>query len=70
MVVPRTALFRREGTENVFVLEGDRAEAVVVQVGGNTGDQVEILSGLSPNDRVIVSGVDTLRSGDRVKVGS
>jgi membrane fusion protein (multidrug efflux system) len=70
MVVPRSALFRREGTENVFVLEGDRAESVVVQVGGNTSDKVEILSGLSPTDRVIISRVDTLRSGDRVKVGS
>jgi RND family efflux transporter MFP subunit len=69
MVVPRSALFRREGTENVFVLKGDRAESVVVQVGGETGEKVEILSGLSPADRVIVSGVDTLRSGDRVKVG-
>jgi membrane fusion protein (multidrug efflux system) len=70
MVVPRTALFRREGTENVFVLRGDQVESVVVHVGGNTEDQVEILSGLSAGDRVIVSGVDTLRSGDRVKVGS
>jgi membrane fusion protein (multidrug efflux system) len=70
MAVPRTAVFRREGTENVFVLRGDRAESVVVRVGGNTQDQVEILSGLSPDDRVIVSGVDTLRSGDRVKVRS
>jgi membrane fusion protein (multidrug efflux system) len=70
LVVPRTAVFRREGTESVFVLRGDRAESVMVQVGGNTGDQVEILSGLSAGDRVIVSGVETLRSGDQVKVGN
>lgn len=70
LVVPRSALFRREGMENIFVLHDDRAEQVPVQIGGTADDRVEILSGLEPNDRVIVSGVDTLRAGDRVNVES
>jgi membrane fusion protein (multidrug efflux system) len=70
LVIPRSALFRREGTENVFVLKGERAERVPVRVGGVADDRVEILSGLEPNDRLIVSGVDTLRAGDRVNAES
>jgi membrane fusion protein (multidrug efflux system) len=70
LVVPRSALFRYEGTENVFVFKGDTVERVPVEVGGETSDQIEILSGLSPTDRIIVTGVDTLRAGDRVRTTS
>ncbi len=68
LVVPRSALFRRGGTENLFVLDGDHVDLITVEVGGVTEDQVEILSGLVPTHRIVVSGVDILRAGDRVKV--
>jgi len=68
LVVPRSALVRREGTENVFVVKGDRAELVRIQTGVETADRVEVVSGLGPTDRVIVSGAETLRPGDRVQV--
>jgi RND family efflux transporter MFP subunit len=70
LVVPRSALFRYEGTENVFVLKGDTVDRVSVEVGGESSDHVEILSGLIPTDRIIVTGVDTLRAGDRVRTTS
>lgn len=70
LVVPRSALFRHEGTQSVFVLRSGVAERAAVQVGGETADKVEILSGLNPTDRVIVSGAETIRAGDPVQVGS
>ncbi len=42
----------------------------MVQVGAETSDRVSVLSGLSPTDRVIVSGAEGLRPGDRVRIGS
>jgi len=68
LVVPREALVRREGTENVFVVRDGQAQLVRVQTGVETADQVEVLSGLAATDRVVVSGADTLRSGDRVHI--
>jgi membrane fusion protein (multidrug efflux system) len=68
LVVPRSALVRHEGTENVFVVRGDRAELVRIQTGAETADRVEVVSGLSATDQVVVTGADTLRSGDRVQV--
>ena len=68
LIVPRSALVRHEGTENVFVVRGDRAELVRIQTGAETADRVEVVSGLSATDRVVVTGADTLRSGDRVQV--
>jgi len=70
LLIPRSALVRREGIEQVFVVREDRAESVVVQVGAETGERVSVLSGLSPTDRVIVSGAEGLRPGDRVRIGS
>jgi len=67
-VVPRSALVRREGTEHVFVVRGDRAELVPIQTGVETADRLEVVSGLSSSDRVVVSGADTLKPGDRVQV--
>ena len=68
LVVPRSALVRHEGTENVFVVRGDHAELVRIQTGAETADRVEVVSGLSATDQVVVTGADTLRSGDRVQV--
>jgi len=41
---------------------------IKVQIGEQHGDDVEILSGLTPNDRIVARGVGFLHAGDRVKV--
>jgi membrane fusion protein (multidrug efflux system) len=68
LVIPRSALLRREGIERVLVVREDRAEAVTVVVGAETSGQISVVSGLSPSDRVIVAGAEGLRSGDPVRV--
>ena len=70
LTVPRSALVRREGTDNVFVVRGGRAELVRVQTGIETTDRVEIATGLTHDDDVVVEGGDTLQAGDQVKVRS
>jgi hypothetical protein len=39
-----------------------------VTLGRNLGTEVEILSGLSPSDRVINSPPDSLGAGDKVRI--
>ena len=68
LVVPRSALVRREGIESVFVVKGDRAELVRIETGAETADRVEVVSGLSTGDQVVVGGAETLKPGDRVQV--
>jgi len=68
LVVPRSALVRREGSENVFVVRGDRAELVRIQTGAETSDRVEVVTGLNASDQVVVTGAETLKAGDRVQV--
>ncbi|MBI1875553.1 MAG: efflux RND transporter periplasmic adaptor subunit [Acidobacteria bacterium] len=70
LVVPRAAIVRQEGAEHVFVVAGEHVRLARVQTGIEAGDNVEIVSGLRADDRVVVQGADTLRDGDRVKVRS
>ncbi len=67
LVMPKAAVRTEEGTTYVFVMQGDRVERRAVKVGTAQGDQIEVLSGLSAGDRVVVEGPDTLVDGARVK---
>jgi len=54
----------------VFVLAqtGSEAERRNVRLGRHTPDQVEVLSGLSPGERVITSGYTSFRAYDRIRI--
>ncbi len=68
VTIPHSALVRREGVEHVFVVRGDRVEPVRVETGAETADLVEVMTGLTEADAVVVAGAETLQAGDRVKV--
>lgn len=66
VVVPANALlFRKEGLQ-VGVVRKGKAELVEVTPGHDYGDSMEIVSGLQPNDPVIVSPSDSLTNGTPV----
>jgi multidrug efflux pump subunit AcrA (membrane-fusion protein) len=50
------------------VLHDDRVERRAISAGTAVGDQVEVLSGVSAGERVVVDGPHTLKDGDKVKV--
>jgi HlyD family secretion protein len=66
--IPRSALFQRDGKSAVFALEGSHVQLREIRLGKDLGDQVEVVEGLGPNDRVVVRGLEGLTSGQRVKV--
>jgi HlyD family secretion protein len=66
--VPVSALFRRSGVWSLFVIDGDRATIRNVRVGMRGADQVEVLSGLRPGERVILHPQNELKEGTRVEV--
>jgi len=68
VVVPKTAVRTADGKSIVFVLKDDRVERRAVRVGLDTGDPVEIVSGLRAGERVVVDGPQTLKDGDKVKI--
>jgi membrane fusion protein (multidrug efflux system) len=70
LTIPRAAVVRREGTENVFVLRGDTVALVRVETGAETADLIEVVAGLAEQDNVVIAGGETLEPGDRVKIRS
>jgi len=69
LVLPVTALiFRAEGLQVAVVRDGNRAELVRVTQGRDFGTEVEITSGITANDSVIINTPDSLTSGAPVRV--
>jgi RND family efflux transporter MFP subunit len=64
-----TLLFRSEGLQ-VGVVRNDRAQLVRIAIGRDFGATVEVVSGLTPSDAVIVNPRDSLISGARVRIAA
>ncbi len=51
----------------VYLINADSTVSVrPVQLGVTDGDRVEVLSGISPDDRVVIDGADKLRDGAKI----
>lgn len=68
VTVPLSALIRDRGAWKVYVERNGRATMQSVTIGRRTTLQAEVLSGLSPNDRVITHPPEALRDGATVSV--
>jgi RND family efflux transporter MFP subunit len=67
VTIPSNALlFRAEGLR-VGVVRGDRVELVPVTIGHDFGNSVEITSGLTVADEVILDPSDSLAGGEQVQ---
>ncbi len=67
LAVPFAALAREGQMESVFVAEDGRARKRLLTTGARSGDQVEVLSGLKPGDRVLLTP-GLIEDGARVEV--
>jgi len=66
-VVPVSALiFRREGLQLATLVDGNKAHLVHVIIGQDDGATAQIVSGLSPTDKVIQDPPDSLIEGEVV----
>ena len=75
IVIPQEMIVDYGDEQYVFVVEGDvsaNGEAVVkkrvIRLGGREENQVMILSGLNPGDKLITEGYQSLVDGAKVKV--
>lgn len=67
-VIPRAAMRREGGKDVVFVVSNGRAERRAVRLGAASGNEVEVVAGLSAGENVVVEGPDDLSEGDRVRL--
>jgi multidrug efflux pump subunit AcrA (membrane-fusion protein) len=72
VVVPAAAVYRSAvpGQDSyVFVIDGGKAVRRPVQLGRETGDRLEIVSGLKPGDALVAEQRIELAEGVRVEAG-
>jgi RND family efflux transporter MFP subunit len=66
MTVPVGAIQRTSQGPTVFTVAGGKAKITPVALGQNYDGKVEVLSGLSIDDKVVVTGYENLDAGDTV----
>ncbi len=70
LVVPGSAVFRRDGRMHVYVVEGATARLRAIEAGRIGSTQVEIVGGLNPGEQVVIDGQFALRDGAPVQVNA
>lgn len=63
-----TLLFRAEGLRVATVIDGQHAELRPITIGHDFGNEVEVVSGLSGNESIVVNPPDSLASGQQVRI--
>jgi len=66
--LPRTAILDADGEQSVYVVVKDKAEQRKIATGLANSGWIEVLQGLSGDERVVVVGQAGLKTGTAVKV--
>lgn len=66
MIPQNCVLFRKSRKEVFVVADGDRAAVREVKLGRVDGSSVRIVKGIAPGDKLVTSGGQYLKDGDRV----
>jgi len=68
VLIPNLSVVRRPAGELVYVIDGNRAAARLVETGHPQGDLVEIVTGLDGGETVATDGAAFLTDGAQVKI--
>jgi RND family efflux transporter MFP subunit len=68
LIPANTLLFRSEGASVGIVNQNDVVELRKIKIGRDLGTQLEVVQGLSVDDRVVVNPSDSLAAGQKVKI--
>ena len=67
-IIPKSAVRTESGKSVVFILKDGKLERRAVGLGAERGSDIEVMAGISPGDRVVVRGAESLREGQTVEV--
>jgi RND family efflux transporter MFP subunit len=67
-LAPRATIKTEGGNSFAFVVRGDSVERRAVRLGDADGDRVEVIAGLQPGDRVVVSPPAELTAASKIVV--
>jgi RND family efflux transporter MFP subunit len=70
LTLPMLSVVRREGDDVVFVVDDNHASKRIVKLGWREHDWVEVLEGLTAQDRVITEGSSLVSDGSQVVISA
>lgn len=68
LIILKEAILMQGDKKTVYVVRGDAAKEVAIRTGFQEADRVEVLEGLSPDDRVVVRGHLGLQGDTKVRI--
>lgn len=68
IVIPKEYILLKQRGNTVFVINKGLAEERIITFGLENPDEVQIISGLKENDRMVTKGFETLRNRSKVKI--
>ena len=68
MLIPEESVLTSEDFSYVFVIEEDIAKLKEVNIGISSNGMIQILSGISSEDKVVTLGHEKLKDGSRIKI--
>jgi RND family efflux transporter MFP subunit len=69
LIVPVPALiFRAQGMQIAVVRDGNKTDLVSITIGRDFGTSVEVTSGITEQDQIIINPPDSLRQGETVRI--
>ncbi len=67
MVIPQAAIRRQEGKDTVLVLKDGRVNRRPVTLGNTRNEEIQVVAGLNPGEKVVIKGPEDLADGARVR---
>ena len=66
MLIPRGSFYQQTGGQWIYVVDGsgDRAVRREIRIGRQNPQYYEVLEGLSPGEKVIISGYDNFGNNE------
>jgi len=68
ILIPQGAVREDNGKKVVYLLKSDKTERRAVTLGGNRGNDTEVMAGVAVGDTVVVNGPADLHDGQNVQI--
>ncbi|OGW74065.1 MAG: hypothetical protein A2484_10270, partial [Nitrospirae bacterium RIFOXYC2_FULL_44_7] len=68
LVMPREAMFSKDDSQTVFIVNGNRVKQRLIQPGIRSFTSIEVISGLNEGEKVALNNQAKLKDNGRVKI--
>lgn len=68
IVIPKTIILSRQRGKTVFIIDRGIAAERIIETGLENVTEAEVTKGLMKNDRIVISGFETLSNKSKVKI--